>query len=230
MGKIILVGAHSQIAQKTIEILKEREMDIITISRQNEIPIGSSQHHAINFLEGESLPDIEGSLDGLVYFPGTMELKPFLQMRLEQFERDYKINFLGAVQVLQKYLPQIQTSSQGSIVLLSSIAAETGFSFHTSIASAKSALEGFAKSLATEFAPKVRVNVVAPSLVESLLTKSIVERPGQKEASSKRHPLGRIGTPDDVAQAIAFLLSSHSSWITGQVFHVDGGLSTLRPF
>jgi NAD(P)-dependent dehydrogenase (short-subunit alcohol dehydrogenase family) len=142
---------------------------------------------------------------------------------------DFHINALGAATSIQQYLPNLKAASApASIVLLSSVAVAQGMSFHASIAMAKGAIEGLAKSLAAELAPSIRVNVVAPSLTATPLAEKLINNPEKLEASDKRHPLRRIGQPNDIAAAVSFLLSEESSWITGQILPVDGGMSSIR--
>lgn len=179
----------------------------------------------------ESIPDLSGLpdvLDGLVYCPGSINLKPFARLSPDDFLQDFHINFLGAVRSLQAVAPLLKKSQQASVVLFSSVAATLGMPFHASIASSKAAIEGLVKSIAAEWAPAIRVNGIAPSLVNTSLTEKLLNTAEKIEASAKRHPLQRAGNPEDVAATAAFLLSSQSSWITGQIFHVDGGMSALK--
>jgi len=131
------------------------------------------------------------------------------------------------VKVLQTVLPLLTASNQASVVLFSSVAASTGMPFHTSVAAAKAAIEGFAKALAAEYAPKIRVNVIAPSISQTPLADKFLNNETKQEKSAERHPLKRFGQPEDSAKLARFLLSDDSSWITGQVMHLDGGMSTL---
>jgi 3-oxoacyl-[acyl-carrier protein] reductase len=132
------------------------------------------------------------------------------------------------VGVIQQYLSNLKSAGNPSIVLMSTVAAAQGMTFHSSIAMAKGAIEGLALALAAELAPTMRVNAVAPSLTASPLADKLINSPEKLEASNKRHPLRRIGQPDDIANAVVFLLSDKAAWITGQVMHVDGGMSTVR--
>ncbi|MDP2162607.1 MAG: SDR family oxidoreductase [Flavobacterium sp.] len=175
-------------------------------------------------LDSSKLPSV---IDGLVYCPGSINLRPFKGIKPEAFESDLHINFISLVKVIQSVLPNLTASEQSSIVLFSSVAASMGMPFHTSVAAAKGAIEGFAKALAAEYAPKIRVNVIAPSLTETPLADKFLNNEVKKEKSSERHPLKRFGQPEDLAQMAQFLLSDKSSWISGQIFHVDGGMSTL---
>ena len=131
------------------------------------------------------------------------------------------------VKVIQTILPQLSGSKQSSIVLFSSVAASMGMPFHTSVAASKSAIEGFAKALAAEYAPKIRVNVIAPSLTNTPLADKFLNTEAKQEKSAERHPLKRYGQPEDLAKMATFLLNENASWISGQILHVDGGMSTL---
>lgn len=175
-------------------------------------------------LDISKLPDV---IDGLVFCPGSINLRPFKGLKIETFESDLQINFLSLVKVLHSVLPNLTASNQSSIVLFSSVAASMGLPFHTSVAAAKGAIEGFAKALAAEYAPKIRVNVIAPSLTDTPLADKFLNNEAKREKSAERHPLKRFGTSEDIAQMANFLLSDKSSWISGQIFHVDGGMSTL---
>ena len=124
-------------------------------------------------------------------------------------------------------MTQLTASEQASIVLFSSVAVQMGMPFHTSVAASKGAIEGFAKALAAEYAPKIRVNVIAPSLTDTPLADKFLNNDTKKEKSAERHPLKRFGKPEDMAHMAQFLISEKSSWISGQIFHVDGGMSTL---
>lgn len=170
-------------------------------------------------------PDI---LDGLVYCPGAVNLKPFARIKPEDFIADYQLQVLGAVKVIQACLPKLKNASGPSIVLFSTIAVQTGFQFHSMVASSKGAIEGLTRALAAEFAPKIRVNCIAPSITDTPLTAGLLGSQEKKDANAQRHPLKKIGRPEDLANLAEFLLSGKSSWITGQILHVDGGMSSLK--
>lgn len=173
-----------------------------------------------------TLPDV---LHGLAYCPGTINLKPFARLTDEDFSKDFQINVLGAIRVVRAVLPKLKKAESSSIVFFSTVAARVGMNFHTSVATAKSALEGLTVSLAAELAAnRVRVNAVAPSLTDTPLAGNLLSTPEKREASDKRHPLGRVGTPADIAGMAFFLLSDQAAWLSGQILHVDGGMSTLR--
>jgi NAD(P)-dependent dehydrogenase (short-subunit alcohol dehydrogenase family) len=167
----------------------------------------------------------------VAYCPGTIRLKPFQRLTREDFFEDLQVNLLGAVHIIKACLPNLKNSATGaSIVLFSTVAVTTGMPFHASIASAKGAVEGLTRSLAAELAPRIRVNAIAPSLTDTPLAASMLSSDEKRQAAAERHPIKRIGSPQDIARMAVFLLSDAANWVTGQVLHVDGGMSTLRVF
>ncbi|MEN9459636.1 MAG: hypothetical protein RL135_2259, partial [Bacteroidota bacterium] len=170
-------------------------------------------------------PEIEGEIDGLIYCVGTIVLKPFRALKQEDFLNDLQVNYLGAIKCIQKYLPNLQKSEGASIVLFSSVAVQKGMSFHSSIAGAKGAIEGLTVSLAAEFAPKIRVNAIAPSLTNTPLAEKLVNTESKLQSAADRHPMKRIGEPNDMVDAVNYLLNA--SWVSGQILAVDGGMSTI---
>ena len=144
---------------------------------------------------------------------------------------DYQINLLGAVKLIQSCLKRLKKSPTGaSIVLFSTVAVKTGMAFHASVASAKGAVEGLTRSLAAEFAPRIRVNAIAPSLTDTPLAQTLLSTDAKRQASAERHPLKRIGSTEEMARLAAHLLSDDAAWMTGQILHLDGGMSSLRVF
>lgn len=228
MKNIVIIGGTKGIG---LEIANQLSQDNLYIVSRNSNP---NQDYQINFIQTDITKDLldvslfPESIDGLVYCPGSINLKPFHRLSEEDFMNDWQINFMGAVKTIQALLPKLKKSENASIVLFSTVAVGVGMPFHASIAAAKGAIEGLTKSLAAEFSPKIRVNCIAPSLTETPLAEKLVNTPEKIEASGKKHPLQRIGKPDDIAQIACFLLSQKSSWMTGQIVHVDGGLSTLK--
>ena len=168
-------------------------------------------------------------IHGLVYCPGSINLKPFNRLTQQDFINDFQQNVLGAVAIIQKLLPNLKKANGASIVLFSTVAAKLGMPFHASIAASKAAIEGLAKSLAAELAgSKIRVNVIAPSLTDTPLATALLNTSEKKDASGKRHPLQRVGTAEEMAKFVAFLISEDSSWITGQIIGIDGGMGSLK--
>lgn len=224
---ILLIGGSHGIGFELAKELHE-ENTVYIASRTNE-KLGNLDVNYITFdvttdnLDENQIPE---EIHGFVYLPGSINLKPFKMLSMDTFREDMEINFFGMVNVLQKVLPKMVSGS--SIVFYSTVAVETGMPFHTSIAAAKGAIEGFTKSLAAEYAPKIRVNCIAPSLVDTPLSKRLLNNDKKRDLMAERHPLKRFGKPEDIANLTEFLLSEKSSWITGQVISVDGGMSTLN--
>ncbi|QEK52129.1 SDR family oxidoreductase [Pedobacter aquae] len=229
----LVIGGSTGIGLALVEKLIADGHDVIAVSRhRGELPLEAK------FIELDILGDVAvlkdhlpETIHGLAYCPGTINLKPFSRLTADDFRKDYEVNVIGAVKVIQQVLPQLKASKQASILMFSTVAAKAGMGFHASIAAAKSAIEGLTVSLAAEFAASnIRVNTLAPSLTDTPLAASLLATPERREASEKRHPLGRVGTAEELAEAAYFLLSEKSSWITGQVIGIDGGMSTLKSF
>jgi NAD(P)-dependent dehydrogenase (short-subunit alcohol dehydrogenase family) len=142
---------------------------------------------ATDTLDTSLLPEV---IDGFVYCPGSINLRPFRGLKPEAFESDLQINFISMIKALQSVLSNLSAANQSSVVLFSSVAAGMGMPFHTSVAAAKGAIEGFAKALAAEYAPKIRVNVIAPSLTDTPLAEKFLSNEEKKEKSAQRHPFG----------------------------------------
>ena len=168
------------------------------------------------------------SLDGLVYCPGSIQLKPFHRIKPNDFVEDYQLQVIGAIKSIQAALPALKKGNHSSILLFSTAAVETGLNFHSMVSASKGAIEGLTRALAAEFAPTIRVNCIAPSLTDTPLAASLLNTEEKRTSNAQRHPLKRIGTPGDIADMAEFLLSEKSGWITGQVFHGDGGISRLK--
>ena len=228
----LIIGATSGIGHRLAEILIADGANVFTASRKGAegVPPGAKAT-IIDSTADFTLPEgfLPETLHGLAYCAGSITLKPANRVSPADLLQDYNINVVGAYRCILASLKGLKASGSGSIVLFSTVAAKLGMGFHASIASAKGGVEALAKSLAAELAPqKIRVNVVAPSLTDTPLAGSLLSTPEKREASDKRHPLGRVGTPDDVAQAAAFLLGSNASWITGQILGVDGGMGSTK--
>jgi NAD(P)-dependent dehydrogenase (short-subunit alcohol dehydrogenase family) len=233
MKKYLVIGAGKGVGLAiTIELLANG-YEVVAVTR-NETPELIALNTETIVLDASaddlsSLDQLSGALHGVVYCPGSILLKPFHRLGVNDFVNDYHQNVIGAVRILQKTMPLLKAANGASVVLFSSVAAQVGMPFHTSISAAKGAVEGLAKSLAAEWATlNIRVNAIAPSLTNTPLASSLLNTPEKQEAAGKRHPLQRIGTPEDMANSACFLLSDNSSWITGQILGVDGGLGKLK--
>ena len=228
----VIVGGSSGIGLSLVKKLSREGHQVTVVSRTSdelaELPnvLPLKKDILLDKIDKDELPEV---IDGLAYCPGSINLKPFRSLKPTAFLEDFNINVIGAVKVLQaaqRALTKAETSA--SIVLFSTVAVGQGMPFHASVAAAKGAVEGLTKSLAAEWAPKMRVNCIAPSLTDTPMAARLLATPEKAEASAQRHPLKRVGTPDDIASLAHFLLSENSGWITGQVVGVDGGMSTLK--
>ena len=224
---ILLIGGSSGIGLATAKLLTENH-EVYIASRSSDSLTGLDIHHLPFDVTTDDLStlDLPAELSGLVYCPGSINLRPFKGLKPEAFEADFQINVMGFVKSLQAVLPKLTTNS--SVVLYSTVAVKVGMPFHASVAASKGALEGLGKSLAAELAPKTRVNVIAPSITNTPLADRFLNNEAKMEKSAQRHPLKRVGEASDIAAMTRFLLSEDSSWMTGQILGLDGGMSTLN--
>lgn len=229
MNNYLLIGGSYGIGNKLIDELPSNA-NIIVASRTNEGLIEKNvKHIPFNVLEDSlTLEQLPEKIDGFVYCPGSINLRPFKGLKEDAFRDDFEINVMGAIRTLQQVYPLLAANEQASVVLFSTVAVQTGMPFHSSVAASKGAIEGLGRALAAEWAPKVRVNVIAPSISDTPLANRFLNNESKLEKASLRHPLKRIGTAEDVAQLAVFLLSEKSSWMTGQVLGLDGGISSLN--
>lgn len=229
---ILVVGGSSGIGLALVKSLLEGNAHVYVISRTKPVDFPEKALHLALDITGdlaEVINFLPETLHGLVYAVGSINLKPFSRLSADDFLNDYRLNVLGAVQIIQQAGKSLKNSGGSSIVFISTVAAKLGLPFHTSVSAAKGGVEGLALALAAEFASQqIRVNVVAPSLTDTPMAKALLSSPEKREASAKRHPLSRIGQPQDISSMIKFLLSEESSWITGQVIGIDGGLGNLK--
>lgn len=230
MANILIVGASSGIGLSLSKQLIEKGENVYGTYNKTRCTIdGFTKLHQLNMLdENIDFSFVPAILDGLVYCPGTVNLKPFARIKPEDFISDYQLQLVGAVKVIQACLPKLKIAASPSIILFSTVAVQTGFNFHSLVGSSKGAIEGLTKALAAEFAPKIRVNCIAPSIIDTPLAAALLNTEEKKDANAQRHPLKKIGKPEDLANLAEFLLSEKSGWITGQVIHVDGGMSSLK--
>lgn len=217
-------GIGSTLAKELVNLGNQVHLLSRNGSLQSE---GSLVVHTIGdiALEETALPNLETPLKGLIYCPGTINLRPFKALKQTEFMYDLQVNYLGAIRSIQKYLPNLLQQEGTSITLFSTVAVQKGMPFHASIAGAKGAIEGLTKSLAAEFAPKIRVNAIAPSLTQTPLAEKLLNAEAKILAAGERHPLKKIGQPNNITQAVHYVLQN--DWVTGQILGVDGGMSTL---
>lgn len=227
MKNILVVGSSSGIGNSVARKLSSSCTVYGTYCKNNN-PDGSSAYYLNVLDESPDFSFLPETLHGLVYCPGAINLKPFARTREEDFINDYKIQVTGAIKVIQACLPKLKNGGNASIVLFSTVAVKMGFNFHSIVSASKGAVEGLTKALAAELAPTIRVNCVAPSITQTPLAATLLNTPEKIEANAQRHPLKKVGSPEDIASAVAYLLSEESKWVTGQVFHVDGGISSIK--
>lgn len=230
MKNILIIGGSSGIGAALVSQLQE-SCNITATYNNNPV---TSQRDSVNYISFDATKDeLDSSIlpeviDGFVYCPGGVNLLPFGRIKQDKLVQDFDTQVLGAVKTLQAVLPNLKRSESASVLFFSTVAVQTGFNFHSQVAICKGAIEGLTKSLAAEFAPKIRVNAIAPSLTQTSLTERLLNSPEKIEANASRHPLKKIGTPENIAHLSAFLLSDQSNWITGQIIHADGGIGSIK--
>ncbi len=231
MKQYLIVGASSGIGKEVARQLAEAGKEVVATYNKNK-PADEKTNisfYQLNVLDDTIAPDfLPDELSGFVYCPGSINLRPFERIKPADFESDYRLQVIGAIKLLQLALPRLKKSANASIVLFSTIAVQTGLPFHTQVSASKGAIEGLTKALAAEYAPAIRVNCIAPSLTDTPLASALLNNEQKREANAQRHPLKRIGTVEDIANMVAFLLSEKSGWISGQILHVDGGMASLK--
>lgn len=229
MNAYLIAGGSRGIGLELVRRIAPSASRIDVWSRsQGELVVDDTVRHVpCDVTSTEPLPDLPESIQGAVYCPGTVNLKSFRALSVDDFRQDWEVNLLGAVRFLKACQPKLK-GDPASVVLFSTVAVGQGMPMHSSVAAAKGAVEGLVRSLAAEWAPRIRVNAIAPALVDTPLVDRMLATPEKREAMAARYPLKRIGTATDAAALAAFLLSPDSGWITGQVLGLDGGMSTLR--
>jgi NAD(P)-dependent dehydrogenase (short-subunit alcohol dehydrogenase family) len=230
MKNYLIIGGSSGIGLQLAKQLAEDGNNVfasyLTTPQENTANIRFFRLDVLE--EAFNLDFLPAEIHGLAYCPGSINLKPFARVKPETFVEDYQLQVVGAIKVIQTVLPRLKASFAASVVLFSTVAVQSGFNFHSIVSASKGALEGLTKALAAEFAPTIRFNCVAPSITDTPLAKSLLSTEEKKQASAQRHPMKKVGEASDIANITEFLLSEKSGWVTGQIFHIDGGMSTLK--
>lgn len=229
MGNYLIVGGSSGIGRALVDELSNQGHQLWVWAREardlpSEVHFTSVDVTAEDELPKDSLPD---ELHGLAYCPGSIDLRSFRSLKPTAFRTAFELNVVGAVRCIQATERSLKKSGSGAIVTFSTVAVQRGMSFHTAVAAAKGGLEGLTRSLAAEYAPKIRINAIAPSLTDTPLAEKLLSTEDKRHASAERHPLKRIGLANEVAKMAAFLLSPSAASMTGQVIGMDGGLSVV---
>ncbi len=227
----VVVGGSKGIGLGITKGLISRGHRVTVLSRtaENISSLSNVTHHVFDVTTDEVdkswLPE---SIDGVAYCPGSINLRSFRALKPEVFREDFELNVVGAIRVLQASLAGLKKNGNSSVLLFSTVAVTQGMHAHASIAASKGAIEGLTRTLAAEFSPHTRVNCLAPALTDTPMTEKFFSDPEKAKSLGEKYPLGRTGTVADLTSAGIFLLDGESGWITGQVWGVDGGMSSVR--
>jgi len=229
MKNFLVVGGSSGIGAELVKTLAESGNSVYATYQENKRESSSTVHfNYLNVLEEIDLSYLPDTIDGVAYCPGSINLMPFGRIKPEEFSKDFDLQVSGAVKILQQVFPKLKKSGNASVLLFSTVAVQTGFNFHSQVAASKGAIEGLTRALAAEWSPSIRVNAIAPSIVDTPLAAKFLNTEEKKNANAVRHPLKKIGDAKDIANTASFLLTDRSSWITGQILKVDGGISSIN--
>jgi NAD(P)-dependent dehydrogenase (short-subunit alcohol dehydrogenase family) len=227
MKNILIIGASTGIG-RSLAVMQSKDNKVYGTYDQNSISDNQIQYFHYHHETAPDLSLIPEVIDALVYCPGAIQLKPFARIDRKTFLEDYSLQVGGAIDWIQACLPRLKMAENPSIILFSTVAVQSGFNFHSLVSSSKGAIEGLTKALAAELAPKIRVNCIAPSLTQTPLAANLLNTEEKIQANAQRHPMKRIGQAEDIASLASFLISDQATWITGQIMHVDGGMSTVK--
>lgn len=230
MRNYVVIGGSSGIGKELVTLLDDQNDRVIATYQNQEVEdTNNVRYIQLNVSEDElNIDDFPEEIHGLVYCPGSINLKPFHRFKEDDFVNDFKLQVVGATTIIKQLLPRLKKAEQSSIVLFSTIAVQSGFSFHSQVAMSKGAIEGLTRSLSAEFAPDIRVNAVAPSLTNTKLATRLLNTEDKVNLQAGKNPLKKVGEAIDIAEAALYLLTPKSSWVTGQIIHVDGGYSTIK--
>lgn len=230
MRNYVIIGGSSGIGLELVSMLEKENANVIATYNNNIVQDRQNVKYFKFDVKTDvlNIEDFPEEIHGLAYCPGSINLKPFHRFKDEDFIDDFKLQVLGATKIIQLLLPKIKKSQDSSILLFSTIAVQFGFNFHSQVAISKGAIEGLTRALAAELSPTIRVNAIAPSLTKTNLANRFLNTEEKIDLQSKKHPLKKLGEVKDIAEAAVYLLTPKSSWVTGQILHVDGGYSTIK--
>lgn len=229
MKNFVIIGGSSGIGEAIVDKLENNGHNIIASYNTTKI----ESRPKVNFVkldvntDGLLEEDLPEEIHGLAYCPGSINLKPFHRFKEADFMADFQLQVLGATKIIKQLLPRMKKSNGASIVLFSTVAVQTGFTFHSQVSISKGAIEGLTRALAAEFAPSIRVNAIAPALTKTKLSEKLLNTPEKMQYHADKNPSKRIGEPEDLAEAACYLLSDKSSWVTGQIMNINGGFGNL---
>jgi NAD(P)-dependent dehydrogenase (short-subunit alcohol dehydrogenase family) len=232
---VLVIGGSHGISVEIVKSLLARGVRVTAVSRtRGELETlqasadASLEHISLDVMATQLAPEqLPQRLSGFVYCPGSINLAPLKSVKLQQARDDFELNVVGAMHCFQSALPALKASANASAVFFSTVAVDHGLAMHSYVAAAKGALQALVKTWAAELAPTIRVNCIAPALTDTPLAGNLLATAAKRQAMAEKYPLGRFGTPRDIAAAANFLLSSESDWMTGQVLRVDGGMSSV---
>lgn len=232
-GNYVIAGGSKGIGLELVNRLAEDGNSVDVYSREvDELTVTDRiSHRQCDFTAAEiQLYELPDSIQGVAYCPGSINLRSFRSLKVEDFRKDLELNLLGAVKFLQACLPALKRNPElpSSILLFSTVAVGQGMAMHSSVAACKGAIEGLTRSLAAELAPKIRVNCIAPALTDTPLAARFFASEESRNVMAAKYPLARTGLVTDIAEMGQFLLSGKAGWITGQTIGVDGGMSAVR--
>ena len=226
MKKILIIGGSKGIGRALVNQMYDG-YELINLSRTEPLDAPSNlTHHSCDITKDE-LPNVE-QLDGLIYCPGSINLKPISRLSQDDFRNDFDINVLGAVRVIQHYLKALKAGTNPSVLLFSTVAVKLGMPFHASVAVSKAGVEALVRSLGAEMAPTIRFNAIAPTITETGLADKLLRNDIMKEKMRDRHPMKNYLQPDDVANMAEFLISEKSKRISGQIMELDCGIVSFK--
>lgn len=231
MANYLIIGGSSGIGLSLANLLAGEGHRVFATYQTHPVQPENAliEYHQLNVLdENISIDFLPEIVDGIIYCPGSINLRPFERIRPVDFITDYHLQVVGAVKMIQAVLPRLKKAANPSIILFSTVAVQTGLPFHSQVSASKGAIEGLTKALAAELAPAIRVNCIAPSLTDTPLAAGLLNTDQKREVNAAKHPLKKIGMAEDIANMAAFLISDKAGWITGQIIHVDGGMGAIK--